>query len=646
MSLRSSACSLFGLLTVAGMLAACGGRSTPIIVTPSPAPTPVIPSATPVPPRSLTICVGQEPASLFPLNNPSSAARAILAAVYEGPVETNSYGFQPVILKDLPSLANGDVQLFQKTVNVGEEVVDAGGTPVTLAAGMKVRPAGCHDDTCAVVYDGKSPLQMDQMQATFRLLPGLTWSDGQPLTAADSVFAFMLASAPDVPASRYLVERTKSYEAAGDTTLQWWGKPGFIDPTYASDFWPPLPKHLWDQIPADQLAQNPAAARSPLGWGPYVIREWAAGDHITLAKNVHYFRSAEGLPKFDTLIFRFVPDPAAAVSALTAGSCDILDPSINLDGQVDQLRSLAAEKKVQVSIAAPPLMEQLAFGIHPAAYDNGYNAGQDRPDYLGDARVRQAVAMCIDRQKVVDTVLHGLSTLPASFVPAADPLSASGVTIPAFDAAAANALLEKAGWRQMGSSPSTPRQAWGVPNVPDGTPLELHYITTGAAQRVQVSKMVADSLAQCGIQVDIKILDQAALYAAGPDGPLFGRNFDLAEFAMGSTALEPPCDWFTSAEIPDAANRWVGTNVSGYSSPAFDAACQAAQSTLFDDPAHLDAYRQAQSIFVQDLPVLPLYWRLKVAAARPEVCHFSLDPTAASPLWNIASIDAGASCGQ
>jgi peptide/nickel transport system substrate-binding protein len=290
-------------------LAACGSATatnTPLPVTPVSA----TPTATAIPPRALTVCLGQEPASLFPVNNPSSSARAVLAAVYDGPIDTNSYGYQPVILKDLPSLANGDAQLFQKSVYVGDEVVDATDTPVTLVVGTKVRPAGCRSDTCAVVYDGKSAIQMDEMQVTFRLLPGLTWSDGQPLTAKDSVYAYNLAADPTAVASNYLVERTKSYEAADDETVQWWGKPGFIDTTYVMNFWAPLPSHLWSKIPADQLADSTGPSRSPIGWGPFVIKEWVAGDHITLTKNPHYFRLSEGLPKVSTLTFRFVPDPA------------------------------------------------------------------------------------------------------------------------------------------------------------------------------------------------------------------------------------------------------------------------------------------------------------------------------------------------
>jgi peptide/nickel transport system substrate-binding protein len=115
---------------------------------------------------------------------------------------------------------------------------------------------------------------------------------------------------------------------------------------------------------------------------------------------------------------------------------------------------------------------------------------------------------------------------------------------------------------------------------------------------------------------------------------------------MGSTGTEPPCDWYSSSEIPNAANFWVGTNVSGYANPAYDEVCTSVQQTLADEPDHAQAYRQAQAIFSEDLPVIPLYWRVKVAAARPDMCHFSLDPTASNSLWNIAMFDSGASCGQ
>ena len=350
----------------------------------------------------MTVCLGQEPSSLYPLNNPSLAARSILAAVYDGPIDTNSYGYQPVILERLPSLENGDAQIFSKSVYVGDEVVDASGTPVTLQVGAMIHPAGCRSEQCAIKYDGLSEISMDQMQVTFRMLPGMTWSDGEPLTAADSVYAYQVAADPSTPVSKVLVNSTQSYEAADDTTVQWWGKPGFVDPTYFTNFWAPLPEHIWSEIPIEDLAGSNEAGRAPLGWGAFVIQEWVAGDHITLVKNLNYFRASQGLPRIDLLTFRFITDPAVAISDLLAGSCDLLDPSIHLDGQVQLLRSMQTQGQLQAYFTTVPVMEQLAIGIRPADYDNGVNAQYDRPEFFSDVRVRRALAMCLDRQQVVE----------------------------------------------------------------------------------------------------------------------------------------------------------------------------------------------------------------------------------------------------
>jgi peptide/nickel transport system substrate-binding protein len=636
--------AMFSLVIPLSLMAACGRGATGATPIPTSTPQPTS-TATPVPPRHLTVCLGQEPTSLYPVNNTSPVAQSVLAAIYDGPIDTNSYGYQPVILEHLPSIGNGDAQLTPTSVSIGDEVVDASGTPVTLAVGIKIRPAGCQNDECSLQYDGISALQMDAMQVTFHLLPGLTWSDGEPLTAEDSVFAYQVAADMATSGSKYLVERTKSYEEVDTTTVQWSGKPGFVDPTYMTNFWSPLPKHAWSQIPVEQLAESDNSARAPLGWGPYVLQEWVAGDHITLTKNLHYFRATDGLPKFDILTFRFVGDPGTAISDLLAGNCDILDPSIQLDGQVDVLRSMASKNQLQAFFTPVPIMEELALDIQPAAYDNnGYASGGKQLDYFIDPHVRQAVAMCIDRQKVVDSVLAGMTNVPNSYLPPADPLYNTGGTTYTLNLAAANQLLEQAGWRDTDNNPATPRQAWGVPGIPSGTPFVVNYVTTNAVQRQQVSTIVATSLAQCGIKVNVQYLDPTVLYAQGPEGVLFGRNFDMAEFAMGTTGIEPPCDWYTSSAIPNNANHWVGENVSGYSNPAFDAACQAAQQTIPDAISHTAAYSQAQTIFAEDLPVIPLYWRVKVAATGMGVCHFSLDPTAASNLWNIEAIDSGAGC--
>ena len=605
---------------------------------------PTIPPAltpTPAAKRTLTVCLGQEPNTLYPYGGPNDAALSVLAAIQDGPVDTVGYDLQRVILTKLPTLADGDAKLVPVDVKTGSKIVDADGTLTALAAGTRLRPSSCRADDCVIRYDGVSPLKMDQLVVTFHMLPGVTWSDGTPVTADDSVYAYSLAVDPATPSSHFLTDRTQTYEASGSDSTQWWGVPGYLDQTFGDNFWAPAPKHLWSQYKPAQLPQIDIASREPAGWGPYKIEKWTAGDHIELSKNPYYFRASSGLPKFDQLIFRFVPDPQTAVSDLIGGQCDLLDPSIPLDGQVGLLQSMTASKQLKAVFVTTPVMEQLALGIKPSSYDNGYNPGTDRPDLFGDRRVRQALALCLDRQKIVDGVLHGLSSVPSTYVPGDDPLYNNGVTQYAYNAEAGSQLLEQVGWHQVGDDPTAPRQAFGVPGVPDGTPLVLDYVTTDATQRLQVGAILSDSLAQCGIKANVRYLDSANLYAPGPQGILFGRSFELAELAVLSNGLQPPCEWYTSAEVPTQANQWLGINIGGYGNPAYDAACQSGHQSLPDESAYADAYHQTEAIFSEDLPVIPLYWRVEVAAGRKDLCNYVLDPTAANSLWNIAALDYG-----
>jgi peptide/nickel transport system substrate-binding protein len=290
-------------------------------------------------------------------------------------------------------------------------------------------------------------------------------------------------------------------------------------------------------------------------------------------------------------------------------------------------------------------IEWLGLGITPATYDDGYETvfARDRQDIFGDPRTRQGIAYCLDRQKIVESVLFGLTTVPATYIPPEHQLYDTNIATIPFDPSVGISFLEQAGWRDLDGDPATPRQAVTVKNVAASTPLLLNYYTTTATQRRQVVDILTQSLAQCGIGLNVQYFSQNDLYAPGPEGLLFGRRFDLIEYAMGVNSIEPPCEWFTSAEIPSAKNSWIGTNVTGYQNTEYDAICRTATLALPDEPAYADSYRQTENIFSTELPAIPLYYRLRVAAARPDICHFDLDPSA-NPMWNIEAFDKGEAC--
>ena len=630
---------IFIVITACGLSQTVQTETPTAIVTPPPSPT-TLPES-----RSLAICLGQEPNTLYPLGELNAAARSVLAAVNDGPIDMVGYDYQPVIITRMPSFENGDAEIVSTPVQAGGQVVDADGNLVVLANGTRVRPAGCRGDDCVITYDGSSPLEMDQMVVNFSLRPDLTWADGTPVTADDSVYAFTLASDPNAVVKSFLAERTQIYEAADPQTIQWWGKPGFIDPAYFTNIWPPAPKHLWGDFSAADLPNIDIASRSPLGWGPYMIEEWIEGDHITMTKNPYYFRAADGYPKFDTLSFRFIEDPNMALSEMVAGRCDILDPTIRLDNHAGLLQEMQSGEQAQAFFVSGMTIEWLGLGITPASYDDGYEPVRqgDRQDVFGDAHTRQGIAYCLDREGVVKDALYGLTTVPATYIPVGHPLYDTNIDALPYNPETGISLLEQAGWRDVDGDPSTPITAVNVTNVTPGTPLQLNYYTTTATQRRQVVDILEKSLAQCGIGLNVEYFSQNDLYSPGPDGFLFGRNFDLIEYAMGVDGIEPPCGWFTTDEIPTSSNSWIGTNVTAYKNKDFDTACRSAQLSLPDEPSYLESYRQTQVLFSTELPAIPLYYRLRIAAARPDLCHFDLDATA-NPLWNIEAFDMGEAC--
>ncbi len=625
------------------LLTACGAKNaTPTATQGSPVPVTPTFTPTPEPPKVLSVCLGTEPTTLYPYGSSARTTWSVLEAVYDGPFDVLQNGVQPVILEKMPSLSDGDAVLQKVDVSEGVQIVDASGEVVVLKKGIKVFPPDCSDATCAVEWDGTSPLQMNQMSVTFKLLPGITWSDGQPLTAQDSIYSFNLSNDPETPVTRGNLLRTASYEALDELTVRWTGVPGFIPSRYSTYFWLPLPEHAWNGLSAAELLEADVSHRNPLGWGAYVISEWVAGDHITLKKNPLYFRAAEGLPKFDSLVFRFLGQPADNnIEALLSGECDLVDDTTLLDEQLELILELEQAGKLQAHVSLGPELELVSFGIKPASYDDGYFQLQgDRPDFFTDARVRNAFVQCMDRQAIQDAVLFGLGQVPTGYLSPDNPLTATDLQPILFDPTAGALLLDEAGWKDLDGDPVTARTAVGVAGITDGTTLSVRYATSQAPVRVTMAKILAESLSQCGIQVEVQYHQPGDLYAPGPDGVAFGRNFDLLEWGY-----QPTCSAFASWQIPNADNKWIGVNISGYASTEYDQACQAAmQAGTAEIAEQQTRMGEVQRLLLQDVPFVPLYFRPHIAVSRTDLCGFQMDSTARSSLWGIESYAIDSEC--
>lgn len=671
---------LVGLLSVAGLLASCssegGDQPTPtsmgqertaeVTQTSATATTPPTPTT---PPRRLTVCLAEEPETLFIYGGDSAAQRNVLQAVYDGPIDQVGYEYQPVMLEKLPSLADGDALIAPVLVNAGDLIVDSNGELIRLQSGDVVRPYGCSSADCAVTWDG-APLELPQLSVNFTLKPDIKWSDSQALTADDSVFSYQLATQCEAEVGGCgglgtsnrsgweMLPRTASYSTIDERTVRWTGVPGYMDPNYQANFFIPLPEHKLGQNAFLDLLTAPEASRQPLSWGPYMLQSWVSGESITLRANPLYHGSLESEVQFDELLFRFIGEQPEVGDLITSGRCDVVDQDASrsaLERSLDEMQQKQASGELQAHFAAGPVWEHADFGIQPIAYDDGYLPGADRPDFFSDVRVRQAFALCMEREKIAAELLDGLSAVPGSYLPPEHPLYPTDLAPYPYDPQTGGQLLNEAGWVDFDADPLTPRQALGIQGVLDGTPLVVTYSTSTAKLRREASEVLAKSLAECGIEVNLNTGPAEEVYAPGPEGVIFGRRFDLAQFAW-SASDQSACQLWTGRQVPGDPNLvddegnalfpygWGGVNAGGFRDSEYDRLCDAAINALPGEPGYVETHQAMQSYFASQLPVVPLYQQVSLALSRADMCGFSLDPASISDLWNIENFNHGSGC--
>ncbi|HAF48137.1 MAG TPA: hypothetical protein DCL08_02715 [Anaerolineaceae bacterium] len=613
------------LLSVLFIITACQpstGNPTlgPTLPPNTPAPTNLPkPTPTSAPLKSLTICTAALPESLLPYHAEGMGGKAnILSLIYEAPFIKDAGGLAPVILENVPDQANGDLVMVPVSVQAGQPVVDATGQLAVLKAGLMVRPAGCRDGDCVITWDGETPLEMDQMLVNYRLREDLTWSDGAPVGSGDSVFSFEIAqNAADIEL-QWIYDRTQAYADVDQWTVQWIGLPGFSNADLSRFFWKPLPSHLYqDGMDWESLLQDERVNTTPIGYGPFLVSEWEDG-LLRLTRNPQYFRSDEGLPKLDQIVFRQVDGGAHnAREALQTGQCDVLDSSFNWAEAQDVVQEVQLIDGVALVVDQDDSWTQLVFGIQPADYDDFYNPQLDgRPDILGDARTRQAFMHCLDRESMYEDIFGDLGQVWQTYLPPQESQLGAERKI-AYDPRRGAELLAQVGWFDHDGDPSTPLQAWTVPGVPIGTSLSLELLVSPYDFHQDLGAAIQNDLAQCGIGINMKTLPADALYASGPEGLLFGRQFDLALISWGQMP-GGDCQYYQSWNMPSEENDWIGTNIAGLLNEAYDSACTEAVLALPDEVE--GAVGESEEMFLKTLPAVPLFSMPKVMVLPASGC--------------------------
>ena len=250
----------------------------------------------------------------------------------------------------------------------------------------------------------------DRLTYTLTLQEGVTFHDGDPLTASDVAWTVEQQRGGNEAAR---LSRVESVEATDDSTVV----------IQLSEPDNDLAFHLSQRAGAVLNEGATSLENTANGTGPFVLDEWNQGSSITLVRNDDYWGEPASIA---AITFQYFTDPNAAANAL-------LDGDIDLHVRIDTDLVEQFEDNPDYVITDGPTNGEFTLGMNNA------------DEVLSDQRVRQAITQAIDKQGLVD-LYRGYATVIGAPVPPFEAWYEDLSEVYPFDPDAARALLEEAGY--------------------------------------------------------------------------------------------------------------------------------------------------------------------------------------------------------
>lgn len=424
----------------------------------------------------------------------------------------------------------------------------------------------------------------DGLTITFKLRPGLLFSDGSPLTSDDVVYTFDLVRNPDVQADRARVYLTKltAVEAPDPLTVVF----RFSTPQFnhfetvggisimCKEFYSRYKPNDLNEKPGLMLGSGPYRLETPDGWSP-------DGSTLTLVRNERYWGVP---PAFDRISYDQTETESVAVTKYGNGETDFL--------------SCTPEMYVR-GLANPQVAGRSASVEYTSAYGGyryvGWNQrklvdGQPQPTAFADVRVRRAMTMLIDRDRLVREVMLGYATVTSGpFAPEGEQNDKALAPLP-YDPEAAVALLKEAGYED--------RDGDGVVEDASGKALRFTLLyPSGNTAFEKIVLAMRDGMQRGKVRMEAERLEWKVLLQR-----IVNTDFDAC--ILGWTA-SPEIDAGQFFHTDAIAGQ--GDNRNGYSSPECDRLIDAARGTV-DRAERMKLWRQLHKVLHDDQPYTFLFF--------------------------------------
>jgi peptide/nickel transport system substrate-binding protein len=452
----------------------------------------------------------------------------------------------------------------------------------------------------------------DFTTVTWKIRPGIKWSDGTAVTADDVVFTFtQIHDAATASTTESNTEGVKSvvakdantvvltYDAPNPNFYQWGvGTCCGI-----------LQKAQWANFTGAKMKDAPANL-NPIGTGPYVVDTFKPGDVVTYKINTN-FRDPNK-PYFKTVNFKGGGD--AESSARAAFQTGDVDYAWNLQVAANILQPMIASstKGTMLSVYGSSVERILLNFADPnAAGDARGEPTTKHPFFNGPdgLLVRKALAMATDRKTVaVQLYGDGLTGKPGCNIITGVPDLESSATASfcgTFDPVAAGKLLDDAGWKL------------GTDNIraKGGVKLKILYQTTVNAVRQATQAIMKTNWEKAGFSVELKSVPSATFFTnTSPDG----ANHFWSDVEMFTNNSDPDptsyLDGWTTKQIAQKSNQWQSGNYNRYSDATFDGLID--QLRKETDPAkRATLIKQANDNLILNVVIIPIVTRTQVTSA-------------------------------
>jgi peptide/nickel transport system substrate-binding protein len=414
---------------------------------------------------------------------------------------------------------------------------------------------------------------------TFHLREGVTWQDGEPLTADDVAFTYNYIVDNEMGAFSSLTTFIEEAVAVDDLTVEIrCSKP---KANMIRTWIPILPEHVWSKVSPKAAGASYQNKPPIVGTGPFQTVEVKKGDYVRMVASPTYW--GEQKPAVDEILFITYQNSDTMTQDLLAGNLDAAwgIPS----AQFPKLETTEGIEAISYNLLT---WTYLSF--------NCYEGTSRGNPVLRDVAFRRALNWAVDRQKIVDLAWAGRAKpgttimTPDSWVdpdyhwqPPADALLG-------FDPAKAGQLLDEAGYKDSDGD--------GLREDKAGKPIELRlWARTESPESQKTGSLITGWFRDLGLKIDYQVMDDGIYYDSiwAYEGDEYSPDFDM--YLWNYDGYADPGDSLASF-ITAQIENW---NEPCWSDAEFDAAVDEANTTL-DPEQRKELIWRAQQIFYEQSP--------------------------------------------